>query len=162
MKDKLSSILNILLVVLLVVSAAVAVIFYVGTTQFSSDAEFSEQISVLGARLDTFLNWGIILALGCAVAAVVFPLINMITDPKNSKKSLFMIVGMVAVILIAFGIASDQIPTFHGYEKFFYEDQSMDPNRFAKYVDTGMWTMYILAGLSLVSIVYYEVAKFFK
>lgn len=162
MKDKLSRILNILVILLMVVSAVIAVVFYVGTGQLASDAEFAEQINVLGAKLDTFLNWAIILTIGTALAAILFPIINMVTDPKSSKKTLIMIVSMVVVVAAAFGVASDVIPHFNGYEKFFYHDITMDPNQFAKYVDTGLWTMYILAGLSLLSIVYYEVAKLLK
>lgn len=162
MKDKLSRILNILVILLMVVSAVLGVVFYVGTGQYASDAEFAEQISSLGGKLDSFLNWAIILTFATAAAAILFPIINMVSDPKNSKKTLIMIAGMVIVVLVAFGVASDVIPQFNGYKKFFYDDITMDPNLFSKYVDTGIWTMYLLGGLSILSILYYEIAKFFK
>ena len=162
MKDKLSSILNILLIVLMVLSALLGILFYTGTSQFVGEPSFAEQMDMLGSRLDNFLNWAILLTLATAVAAVLFPAIKLVTDPKSSMKSIYMIVGFALVALLAYGVASDQIPTFHGYEKFFYDDITMDPNKFAKYVDTGLWGMYILAGLSLLSILYYEVAKWFK
>ncbi|MCF8372853.1 MAG: hypothetical protein K9H64_14620 [Bacteroidales bacterium] len=162
MKDKLSRILNILVILLMVISVVIAVIFYLGTGQFASDAEFSVQIDVLGGRLDTFLNWAIILTIGTALAAILFPILGMVTDPKNSKKTLIMVASMVIVVLVAYGVASDAIPHFNGYQKFFYDDITMDPNQFSKYVDAGLWTMYILSGLSLLSIVYYEVGKLLK
>ncbi len=162
MKDQLSKILNILLILLMAVSAVVGVVFYVGTSGLASEAEFAEQISVLGAKLDTFLNWAIILVFVTAIAAILFPVINMISDPKNSKKTLFMVIGLVLVVLVAYGFASDEILVFIGYKKFFYDDITMDPNLFSKYVDTGLWAMYLLAGLSLLAILYYEIARFFK
>lgn len=162
MKDKLSRILNILVILLMAISAVIAVVFYIGTTQLASDAEFTEQINVLGGKLDSFLNWAIILTIATALAAILFPIVNMITDPKNSKKTLIMIGSMVVVILVSYGLASDVIPQFNGYKKFFYDDITMDPNLFAKYVDTGLMAMYVLSGLSLLAIVYYEVAKLFK
>ena len=162
MKDKLSRILNILVILLMVISAVLGIVFYLGTGQYGSEADFAEQIDVLGVRLELFLNWAFILTFATAIAALLFPIVNMIADPKNSKKTLLMIVSMVAIILVAFGVASDIIPQFNGYEKFFYDDLTMDPNLFSKYVDTGLWTMYLLAGLSLLAIVYYEVGKLFK
>lgn len=162
MKDKLSKILNNFLILLMLISAVLTVLFYVGTRQLSSEAEFSEQIAVLGPKLDLFLNWSIILSFATAIAAILFPIYTMITDPKNSKKTLIMVGSMALIILIAYVVSSDAIPIFNGYEKFFYADPTMDPNQFSKYVDAGLWTMYLLAGISLLSIVYYEVAKLLK
>ena len=162
MKDKLSSILNIMLILLIVVSAVLLLVFYYGTSLYNSDAEFAEQIGVLGWRLDAFLNWAIILIFVGALAAFVFPIINMITNPASSKKG-FISIGVVIVVLIAaYLLSSDEIVKFNGYEKFFYENNSMDANSFSKYVGTGLWTMYIFGVLSVVAILYAEIAKFFK
>ncbi|MEA3444591.1 MAG: hypothetical protein U9R19_07670 [Bacteroidota bacterium] len=162
MKDKLSKILSILQILLVVISGVIVVVFYVGTSQFSVDAEFAEQMNVLGGKLDIFLNWAIFLVLAAALAAILFPIFKMISDPKNSKKTLIMVGAMVVVALLAYMVSSDIIHQFHGYKKFFYDEITMDANLFSKYVDTGIWAMYILGVLSLLSILYYEVAKAFK
>ncbi len=162
MKDQLSKILNIVVILLLAISAIISVVFYVGNSKILPDTEFADQIIALGGILDLFLNWSLGLVFAAAIASLLFPIINMVSDPKNSKKTLLMIGAMASVIFVSYGVASNEIPIFIGYEKFFYEEISMDPNQFAKYVDTGLWSMYVLGGLSLLAILYYEVAKFFK
>ncbi len=162
MKDKLASILNILLVLLLAVSAVLLVVFYYGTSLYSSDAEFAEQISVLGWRLDAYLNWSFILIAIAAIAAIGFPIINMVTNPASSKKTLLIVGLMAVVVVVSYVLANGDIFEFPGYKKFFYEDITMDPHTFSRYVGTGLWTMYILGAVSVLSMIYVEVAKFFK
>jgi len=162
MKDKLSGILNIMLVVLLAISAVILVVFYYGTSLYSAETEFVDQVKILGWRLDVFMNWSIILVLIGALAAFIFPVINMITNPATSKNALISLGVVSAVVLIAYSISDSDILEFPGFEKFFYEDNSMDAHKFSRYVGTGLWVMYIFGMLSVVSIVYAEVAKFFK
>jgi len=162
MKDKLSGILNILLVLLIAVSAILVVVFYYGTSLYNSEAEFAEQIEILGWRLDVFLNWSFLLIIIGALAAFVFPIINMVTNPSSSKKSLLYLIVTAVVVIISYFLASGDILIFPGYEKFFYEEISMDAHKFSKYVGSGLWVMYIFAILSVVSILYAEVAKLFK
>ena len=162
MKDKLASILNILLVLLLAVSAILLVVFYYGTSLYNSDTEFAEQISVLGWRLDAYLNWSFVLIAIAAIAAIGFPIVNMITNPAGSKKALISVAVIAVVIAVSYAMANGDILIFPGYKEFFYDDISMDPHKFSRYVGTGLWTMYILGAISVLSMVYVEVAKFFK
>jgi len=162
MKDKLASYLNIFLILLIAISTVLLVVFYYGTTLYSSETEFAGQVDILGWRLDAYLNWSFVLIGIALVAAIVFPIVNMITNPANSKKTLLTL-GIVAVVVVAsYVLANGDILIFPGYEKFFYEDISMDAHKFSKYVGTGLWTMYILGALSIISMAYVEIAKFFK
>jgi hypothetical protein len=162
MDNKIKAILTIILAILIAFSVVITLVFYYGTSLYAPDAEFSEQIDKLGWRLDTFLNWAIILGLIAAAAAIIFPLINMVTNPSNSKKSFIVLVSLIAVAVIGYLIAEDSILQFNGYESFFYAEGIEDPNQFSKNVGTGLWTMYLLFGISIVSILYYEIGKFFK
>lgn len=162
MNDKLSGILNILLILLIAISAVLLVVFYYGTSLYNSETEFVDQVSILGWRLDAFLNWSIILIFIGALAAFVFPVINMITNPASSKKALISIGVVAAIIVVAYSFANGEIFEFPNFEKFFYEDISMDAHKFSRYVGTGLWVMYIFGILSVVAILYAEIAKFFK
>lgn len=162
MKTSLSTALNLLLIILMALSVVFAVIFYFGTSLYSSEAAFSEQISVLGWRLDTFLNWAFLLVGVGAAAAILFPLVQMVGNPSGSKKTLLITGMMILVFILAYAVASPEITKFPGYEKFFFEEGGMDPNQFAKYVDTGLWTVYLLAILAVAAILYSEVSKLFK
>ena len=162
MKDKLASYLNMFLILLIAISAVLLVVFYYGTTLYSSETVFADQIDVLGWRLDAYLNWSFILIGIALVVAVVFPIVNMISNPANSKKTLLTLGVMVVIVAVGYFLANGDILKFPGYEKFFYEDISMDAHKFSKYVGTGLWSMYILGALSILSLAYVEVAKFFK
>jgi hypothetical protein len=162
MDPKVKTILNILLGALIAISVVIVFVFFFGTTLFDAEAEFSEQISVLGWRLDLFINWAIILSVITAAAAVIFPIAYMITNPQNSKKTLMVVGVMLLVVVVGYVVASDEIMDFTGFEKFFFAEDVEDPNKFSKNVGTILWTTYILGGLTILSILYHEVAKFFK
>ncbi len=162
MDSKVKTLLNILLGVLIAASVVVVLVFFVGTSLFEADAEFSEQMSVLGWRLDLFINWAIALSIISAAAAVIFPIYYMIRNPKSSMKTLLVVAGMGIVVLIGYLVASDEIMNFPGFENFFYAEGVDDPNAFSQNVGTVLWTTYILGGLTIFSILYHEVAKFFK
>ncbi len=162
MKTQLSTVLNIMLIVLMAISAILSIVFYLGTSAYGPDTEFSEQITILGWRLNVFLNWSYLLVLIGAAAALVFPMIQMFTNPAASKKTFMALGVMVVVVILAYLVASPDIYKFPGYEKFYYEDNSLDPNTFSKYVDTALWSMYILMFLAVASVLYSEISKMFK
>lgn len=162
MDQKLKTILNVLLGAIIAISVVFALVFLFGASGVDPDSEWSDQIQILGWRLDAFLNWAVILTVIAAIAAIIFPLINMVTNPQGSKKSLLSILGILVVFALAYVIASDVIPQFPGADKFFSEEATSNPHQLSKYVGTGLYAMYILGGLSIIAIVYHEIAKFFK
>ncbi|MDP6909367.1 MAG: hypothetical protein QF371_07675 [Flavobacteriales bacterium] len=100
-------------------------------------------------------NYGIIIAyilLAVAVlAAIVFPLIHFVKNPKNAKGALIGVVALVVVVGISYALSSDVNPS----------NMEITPEG-AKQVDTGLFAFYILAGLAIISLIYSEVSKFFK
>lgn len=162
MKSKLSTILNMLLIVLMAISVVLTVIFYYGTSLYTSDVAFSEQINILGWRLNVFINWAYFLTIVCAAVAVIFPLVQMAMNPKGSKKS-FVLIGLVALIfIIAYMLASPEVAKFPGYEAFFNTQDGSNPENTSKLIDAGLWATYLLFFLSLAAILWAEITKLFK
>lgn len=103
-------------------------------------------------------NYGIVLTYilfaVAALAAVVFPIMHLITHPKKAKQVLIGLGVLLAVYLISNMLASDEV-TEH-YAKFGVTATS------SKQVGTGLIAFYILAAGAILSAVYTEVAKKLK
>jgi hypothetical protein len=109
-------------------------------------------------RTDYALRWAYILLLITAIAAVVFPLIKIVTDVKAIVRLLVVLAGAgVLVLLSYFVFASDTPIDILGYTG----TDNSDPTTL-KWIGTGLFTTYIIFGVALLSILYSEVAKLFK
>lgn len=143
----MSKILRIILIVLLAISAVLALLFYAG----------GENISGQPSYTNIFLIWAAVLA-GLAVAlAVIFPVIQMITNPKNAKKGLMGIVALAIFVGIAYIMSSTDVLGITNPDLIQYDVPST-----LRYAGTMINSIYILAALAIVSMVYTEVSKIFK
>ncbi|MDP3398346.1 MAG: hypothetical protein Q8S23_04295 [Bacteroidales bacterium] len=98
------------------------------------------------AMLDTFLFYGYILFGIAAVAAIGMPLFNMIDNPKSFKKILINLLIVVVVVGVAYLLASGDP----------LSNVNITPEPTAntlKITDTGLILVYILFGLSVISII---------
>lgn len=103
-----------------------------------------------------FIIWSYILFGLAAISAIVFPIVSLILNPKKAVRSLIS-VGVIAVLaFISYLIASDSIPNFLGADKFNISATT------SRMVGTGLWAMYILGIVAVLSILYTEVSKIFK
>lgn len=105
---------------------------------------------------DFMANYGIIICYilfaVAALAAVVFPVLQLVQNPKNAKGALVGIGALVVVLGISYVLASDVNPTK-------IEDLSAET---VKRVGTGLYAFYILAAVAIVATVYSEVSKLLK
>lgn len=147
-----SKIISIVLWVLMGISIILLVLFYFGkVVPGTEDTNLHEPVIT-----QTFLVWAYILGGITAGLALIFPIINVILNPKSAKKGLFVILGVVVLIFIAYSLASDHVLNIPGY------DGKDNVTKTLKFTGTGLITMYILAGLAVLSIIYSEIAKYFK
>ncbi len=104
--------------------------------------------------------WSYILVAVGAGIAIIAGLLNMVSDAKALKGGLTALVFMGAVVLVAYLLASPEIPQVVGVDKFI-NDGTLNEN-VAKLVDTGLYATYILLGLAILSIVFSSVTRLFK
>ena len=109
-------------------------------------------------RTDYALGWAYILLLIAAVAALTFPLINIVTDVKAILR-LLTVIGAAAVLLLIsyFVFASDTPINILGYTG----TDNTDPATL-KWIGTGLFSTYIIFGIAFLSILYFEVVSIFK
>ncbi|MBI1287170.1 MAG: hypothetical protein GC178_06280 [Flavobacteriales bacterium] len=105
---------------------------------------------------DFMANYGIIICYilfaVATLAAILFPIIQLVQNPKNAKGALIGIGALVVVVGISYALASDVNPG---------NTEGVTPET-AKQVGTGLYAFYILAIVAVGATIYSEVSKFFK
>ncbi|MFW5820477.1 MAG: hypothetical protein ACOCWA_04255, partial [Bacteroidota bacterium] len=108
-------------------------------------------------RTDIALIWAYILVGITLLIALVFSIAFMFSNTKSLIRGLLILVGAAILVGVAYMLASDQTLRIIGYEG----TDNSDP-QVLKLVGMGLITTYFVLGLILLTILYSEVAKYFK
>lgn len=152
--SKTGKIVTIVLWVLLIISAVLVVSLMVNID------ENNKTDATMLSWVNSNIIWSYILVAVGAGIAIIAGLLNMVSDAKALKGGLTALVFMGAVVLVAYLLASPEIPQFVGVDKFI-NDGTLN-EKVAKLVDTGLYATYILLGLAILSIVFSSVTRLFK
>ncbi len=128
-----------------------------GPVEVNLKEELSGWEYLVWFRTDIALIWGYILIIIAALAAVILPLIGVVTNTKALVRLGAVLAGAAVIVLISYLLSSDTPINIVGYDKL----DNRDPVTL-KWVDTGLFTTYALFGLTLLSILYSEISKIFK
>ena len=150
--NKTGKIVTILLWGLIIISAVLVISLMVNIGDDSDPT--------MGSWINTNLIWAYILVIFAAGVAVISGLIHMFTDKRAAKRGLITLVFFAVIVGIAYLFSSDAIPQFMGVNKFI-EDGTLTP-KVSKLIDTGLYSMYILLGIAILSIAYSSVSRLFK
>ena len=85
-----------------------------------------------------------------AIAAIVFPVVFLVQDPKKAKGSLFGILGLAVVFGISYIISGNELYT-----------ELQDPI-VSKLVGGGIIMFYLMFVVSILIAIYSEIARIFK
>jgi hypothetical protein len=140
--------------VLLIVSAVLIVSMMVNID------EANETDPTMLSWVNTNVIWAYILVVFAAAVAILAGLVHMVTDKKAAKQGIISIVFLGVVILVAFLLASPEIPQFIGVDKFINDGTINE--KIVKMVDTGLYATYLLLGLAVLSILFTSVSRLFK
>lgn len=100
-----------------------------------------------------YLSYG--LALLAAIAAIVFPIVNSIGEPKTLVKSGIGFGVLVVVFLISWALSGNDFTAYQASEFGITAGLS-------KFVGGLITMMYVLTGIAVVGIVYTEFSKMIK
>jgi H+/Cl- antiporter ClcA len=107
--------------------------------------------------MENLINIGIIITYimvaFAALATIGFGVKKMLQNTENAKKTIYTIFGLVAILIIAYLIASDATV---GYEK--HETSA----KTSKQVGMGLITFYFLIISAFIAVVYSELSKVFS
>jgi len=113
--------------------------------------------ALLYFRTDIALMWAYILILITLIAAIAFPLVAVISNPKALIRLLIVLAGFAVLVVVSYLLASDTAMEIIGYDG----TGNTDPGTL-KMVDTVLFVTYMLFGLALGSILYAITSKAFK
>jgi 4-amino-4-deoxy-L-arabinose transferase-like glycosyltransferase len=122
--------------------------------------EVNETDPTMLGWVNSNLIWAYILVAFAAAVAIIAGLLHTLTDKKAAKAGIISIVFLGAVVLISYLLASPEIPSFIGVDKFL-NDGTLNAG-IAKMVDTGLYATYILLAIAILSIVFSSVTRLFK
>ncbi len=118
---------------------------------------FTIMESLVYHKTDIGLVWAYILTLLTAIIAIVFPLFQMASSPATMIRTLIVLVTVAIIIGGAYLLGSGvplKIPGYAGTD-------NSNPH-VLKLVDMGLISTYFVFGLTLLSIVYSEISRYFK
>ncbi len=150
---KTGKIVTIVLWALIIVSTILLVSLFVNISDVDTDP-------TMGSWINTNLVWAYILVVIGAGVAIISGLLHMFTDKKAAKNGLISIAFLAIVALIAYVLASPEIPQFVGVDKFIADGTLNE--QVAKLVDTGLYATYILLGLAILAIASSSVMRLFR
>jgi hypothetical protein len=127
-------------------TAIFVAIFYLG-------GDLPNQADQTPVYTDVLLNWAKLLLFVCAGLALLFPIIEIVTNPKEAVKGLVGLVGLGVVILVAYSLADGTLLDLPGYTGPDNNPASLE------FADTVLYTMYILGVGTVLSIVVTEVLR---
>lgn len=137
MSEGLTKILSITLYALMGISALLGVLFYAGSV--------SEEV---------LIYWCYTLFILGAVAAIIFPIINIAKNPAGGKSALIGAVALIVVFGISYALAGDEMTD--KYAKFISGPEA------SKRVSMGLISFYILAIGAIGVTVFSGFSKLFK
>ena len=108
--------------------------------------------------MESLINIGIILTYlmvgSAALIAIGFGIKKMIANTDNAKKTLYTIGGLIAVLIFAYVIASDEV--LKSFEKYSISKST------SKQVGMGLITFYLLIFGGIGAVLYAELSKIFS
>ena len=105
--------------------------------------------------VDIILYISYALTILAALAAIVFPIINSVGDPKSLVQSGIGLGALAVIFLISWGMSGSEFTEYQASE--FGINAAL-----SKFVGGLLTTVYLLTGIAIIGIVYTEISKAIK
>jgi hypothetical protein len=155
-KGLVQTIVQIFYWVLLAVSVLLIVLFYVKNGDVNPDDSWSKQISDFGPTLNYYLYWSYILVGLALFFTLIFPIANMVSNPKSGLKTLVALVILGGLLFVGYQLGDGTVMDIPGYT-----GSDNVPERL-KLTDMGIYMMYFMFAGAILAMIYSTVSKVFK
>ena len=142
--------LNILMALLLAVSAVIFVMLFAGGVK-DPNAAMEEPIFT-----NTFIIWTYILIFGAILVTGLFEVIGIISHPQKSFRTLISLGVLVVLVLVAFILADDTPLKLVGYEGTDNVPSMLILS------DVFIFTLYLIVSISIILVIYTELSRFLR
>ena len=152
MSNSLQRIVTIFLYVIFGISVILAIWFFAGGYEPGTQGtDFEEPVAT-----NTMLLWGYLLFGLSVLAIIIFPIINLVRQPKSAKRALIVVGIFAIIILISYAFSSGtplHMPGYKGADNV--------PVKLHM-VGTGLYATYFLGGIAFIGILFSEIYRIFK
>ncbi|MBQ5451932.1 MAG: hypothetical protein IIU03_05260 [Bacteroidales bacterium] len=130
---------------LMLISVVLFALFFTNVVPLSD-----MQSQIENGTTNMFLGWALVLLCVCAVAAVAFPVVNMVANPKSAVKTIIALVVVAVIFGISYAMSSGAL-------------DSMAPTLVESDESTRLWSgaglnaLYITLTLTIVAVIASEV-----
>lgn len=114
----------------------------------------------MDSMVNTNLNWAKFLFYIAVIIVLIFSIIQIFTSGANAVRSLMAIVFLAIVFIVAYFMASSEIPQFFGADKLVKEG-ILTP-WWAKATDTILYGTYIMFFVAVAAIIYSSISRIWK
>ena len=142
--------------ILLAVSVVVVVIFYVKNGNVNPDDPPVKRMADLGPVLNLYVLWAYFMVAVAVFFTLIFPIFNMISNPKSGLKTLLSIAALALVLFIGYQLADDTIMQIPGYTG---KDNIPGTLRLT---GMGIYTMYIMFAGAILAVIFSSIRKLFR
>lgn len=139
MTDTFNKILQISLYVILAISVILFVLFYIKGESMTN----------------TVIYWAYILLAITVLLLIGFPIAFFIKNPRKGLTVLFVLIGFIILFGISYLLASDAT------NAVVYEKMHITANT-SRFIGAGLIMMYILTGITVLSLIYTGIVNAFK
>lgn len=146
---KISKILNIVTIVMFAITVVLVGLFFLGGDL--PNAQYTTPVYT-----DQLIWWAYILFGFTALAALIFPIGRLFTNPKQAVKTLIAVVGICLLVLIAYSMSDGTIMKLPGYTGPDNVEGTL------KFADTMLFTMYFLGIGAILAIIVTEIIRRFR
>lgn len=130
---------------LMLISVVLFALFFTNVVPLSD-----MQSQIENGTTNMFLGWALVLLCVCAVAAVAFPVVNMVANPKSAVKTIIALVVVAVIFGISYAMSSGAL-------------DSMAPTLVESDESTRLWSgaglnaLYITLTLTIVAVIASEI-----
>lgn len=130
-------------------------VVFVTLTWANSDKAFNENLGLQNMILNPFFAVGYI-ALGlCLLLALLFPILNVLSNPKRLVKALIGLAVIVGLGLLIYSFSSNEISAIQLQEYNITENTS-------RQIGAALLGTYAIGAVAILVIFYAEISSFFK
>lgn len=157
MNNKVFKYIKYLSYILLLMGVAVTVYFLVTSVLYPEPSP-EYPVGSVGAAMgvDVMLIYTYIIFAITLLLAIIFPLINIVSNPKGAKNTLIGLIAMIVIFLVSYFVSSDTPipnPAANGY----FDDPAT-----LRLTDVGLYSTYAILVIAIIVILWGEIRSAIK
>lgn len=142
--------------ILLAVSVVLIILFFVNNGNINPDDSAAKQAADLGPVLNYYIVWAYILVGLAVFFTLIFPIANMVVNPKSGLKTLAALAIFGLLLFAGYQLADGTIMELPGYTGSDNVPETL------KLAGMGIYMMYFMLAGAILAMVYSAVRKVFQ